>query len=141
MRFQKTVTEGLLYGATLVAAAGYADDRVTTEKDKPHVAENFPEFEYEILSPAFLNPQGVPDEFENGTVGPTDQGAMGTFIAAFRCVFYFGDSFMSPLLTLRRRGFPPGYRGQTRLGPLPPVLGPRLGGRSLPALHAPLDWR
>lgn len=87
MRFQNSLKGGLLCGASLVAAAGYADDRVPTEKDEPHVAANFPEFDYEIISPAFLNPEGIPDEFENGTVGPTSQDAMGTFIAAFRYLF------------------------------------------------------
>ena len=92
MRLQNSLTAGLLYGARLVAAAGYADDQVPTEKDKPHVAANFPEFDYEVISPAFLNSDGIPEQFENGTIGPTSQDAMGTFIPSLRCLFVLGSS-------------------------------------------------
>lgn len=87
MRFQNSAAAGLLYGAEIVSAAGYADDRVPTVKDEPHVAANFPEFDYEVIAPAFLDPEGIPKEFEDGTVGPTDQDSMGRFMAVRHCIF------------------------------------------------------
>lgn len=82
MRSHGGLAVGLLYGAGLVAAQGYADNQVPTRKDEPHIAANFPEVDIEIFSPAFTRPETVPVGFENGTSSPTDQDTLGTFIHA-----------------------------------------------------------
>lgn len=77
MRFHNSPALGLLGGAGLATAVGYADNQVPTLKDDPDVAANFPDIDLEILSPAFLSPETIPDGFENGTAGPTDQATLG----------------------------------------------------------------
>lgn len=56
----------------------YGNNALVTIKDSDVVAQAFPEVEgIELLSPAFLNPEGVPDRFENGTQGPTSLTILG----------------------------------------------------------------
>jgi hypothetical protein len=47
------------------------------EKDNDAVSRNYPEVDVELLSPAFLNPETVPEGFANGTAGPTDDATLG----------------------------------------------------------------
>lgn len=59
-------------------ADSYANNQNPTEIDAPQVAANFPAVEgIELLSPAFINPGGVPGTFANGTSGPTPQLTLG----------------------------------------------------------------
>lgn len=77
MRSRNSPVAGLVYGAGLVVAQGYADNQLPTVKDEPQVAANFPEVDIELFSPAFTQPETVPVGFENGTAGPTDQDTLG----------------------------------------------------------------
>lgn len=75
-------------GASLLCLAGlataqvrYADNQVATVKDTAVIAKNFPDVEgVELQSPAFSDPDSVPEAFTNGTVGPTSQETMGMAI-------------------------------------------------------------
>lgn len=69
----------LLVGIPLVAGQRrYADFQAPLEQDDDVVAANFPDVEdIELLSPAFLDPESVPEGFSNGTSSATlqvDQG-------------------------------------------------------------------
>ncbi len=48
------------------------------DQDSDAIAENFPDVDIELLSPAFLYPETVPEGFANGTAGPTNDTVMGT---------------------------------------------------------------
>lgn len=51
----------------------YGNNALSPIKDSDVVAQAFPEVKgIELLSPAFLNPEAVPERFENGTQRPTD---------------------------------------------------------------------
>ena len=58
-------------------ADSYANNQSPTVVDTPQVAANFPDVDVELLSPAFINPGGVPATFANGTSGPTPQNTLG----------------------------------------------------------------
>lgn len=77
MRVEISPVAGLLYGAGLAVAQGYADNQLPTVKDEPRIAANFPDVDIELFSPAFIQPETIPIEFENGTAGPTDQDILG----------------------------------------------------------------
>lgn len=67
-----------LAGAGLASAQyRYADNQQPLEKDPPQVAANFPDVDVELLSPAFLDTESVPEAFANGTAGPTSQRTLG----------------------------------------------------------------
>jgi hypothetical protein len=72
-----TVAASLLT-AISVSAQGlrYAGNSVPTIQESEAVAANFPEPDVEVYSPAFLMPDTVPDEFTNGTMGPTSQDVL-----------------------------------------------------------------
>ncbi|KAK7986872.1 hypothetical protein PG988_001860 [Apiospora saccharicola] len=50
----------------------YGENWLPVVKDGDLVAQNFPDVDIELLSPAFLDPQSVPSRFTNGTEGPTE---------------------------------------------------------------------
>ncbi|KAK7983156.1 short chain dehydrogenase reductase [Apiospora arundinis] len=58
----------------------YGENWLRTIKDSDLVAQNFPDVDIELLSPAFLNPKSVPERFSNGTEGPTDHVDLDFFI-------------------------------------------------------------
>ncbi|KAF3040381.1 hypothetical protein E8E11_004182 [Didymella keratinophila] len=65
----------------VVKPANYANNQNPTVVDAPQVAANFPAIEdVELLSPAFVNPGGVPGTFASGTSGPTPQYTLESFI-------------------------------------------------------------
>jgi hypothetical protein len=68
-------TLATLLSAASVTAQGlsYAGNSVPTVRESEAVAANFPDKDVDIYSPAFLMPDTVPDEFTNGTMGPTSQ--------------------------------------------------------------------
>lgn len=73
-----SVVSALLFSAGTVMADSYANDQNPTVFDTPQVVANFPDVEgIEILSPAFVNPSGVPGAFARGTLGPTPQDTLG----------------------------------------------------------------
>jgi len=55
----------------------YGENWLPVVKDSDLVAQNFPDVDIELLSPAFLDPQSVPSRFTNGTEGPTDHELLG----------------------------------------------------------------
>ncbi|KAH7305950.1 hypothetical protein B0I35DRAFT_413738 [Stachybotrys elegans] len=58
----------------------YGENWAPTIKDSALVARNFPNVNITLRSPAFLNPEGVPARFSNGTEGPTDIVELDYFI-------------------------------------------------------------
>lgn len=72
----------LLITATVLASGALAQKQLgwnhaPVEKDNDAVSKNYPEVDVELLSPAFLNPETVPEGFANGTSGPTDDATLG----------------------------------------------------------------
>lgn len=67
-----------LFHIGLVVGSRYADNRRPALKDSPQVAANFPDVEnVELLSPAFLDEDSVPDGFVDNQAGPTSQIILG----------------------------------------------------------------
>ena len=58
----------------------YGDNYTPTVKDKDTVSRNFPDVPFDLLSPAFLNPETIPEGFANGTKGPTPDHVMNNFL-------------------------------------------------------------
>ncbi|KAI9155575.1 LOW QUALITY PROTEIN: Carboxypeptidase 2 [Paramyrothecium foliicola] len=84
MHFHGRLGAGLLCAAGLATAqVRYANNQVPTVKDTAVIAKNFPDVEgLELQSPAFTDPESVPEAFTNGTVGPTSQETMEEFLQA-----------------------------------------------------------
>jgi hypothetical protein len=66
--------------STAFAQSRYAANWVALYEESDAVAANFPDPEVELYSPAFLDPDSVPDEFVNGTSGPTSQALLEEFL-------------------------------------------------------------
>lgn len=49
------------------------------DQDSDAIAENFPDVDIDLLSPAFLDPEGIRPGFDNGTANPTYQKDLGMF--------------------------------------------------------------
>ena len=58
----------------------YGDNYTPTVKDNDTVSRNFPDVPIDLLSPAFLNPETIPEGFANGTKGPTPDHVMNNFL-------------------------------------------------------------
>lgn len=63
-----------------LAQSRYAANQVPLSRDSDAVAANFPDVDMELFSPAFLDPNTVPDEFTNGSMGPTSQTTLEEFL-------------------------------------------------------------
>ncbi|GAB7365189.1 hypothetical protein MBLNU230_g6275t1 [Neophaeotheca triangularis] len=76
---------------------GYADRQLPLEQDSDLVSANFPDVEgIELLSPAFLNPENVPEGFSNGTSTATPLLTQDTFLRTLAgrndwLTYYQGD--------------------------------------------------
>jgi hypothetical protein len=78
MHSSKSFTTALLAGARFAMADSYANDQSPTVVDSSQVANDFLAVDgITLLSPAFVNPQGVPATFGNGTSGPTPLIVLG----------------------------------------------------------------
>lgn len=77
MRFTTAIATSLVGAGFASAQQSYAGLTKPLAKDPDQVAANFPDVDVELLSPAFLYPDGVPKAFSNGTSGPTSQPALG----------------------------------------------------------------
>ncbi|RGP74085.1 carboxypeptidase 2 [Fusarium sporotrichioides] len=70
--------------ATLVGGAAaqikYADNQVPFVKESQQVASNFPDVDDDLYSPAFLDPDHIPEGFANGTASPNPQQALEQFL-------------------------------------------------------------
>lgn len=73
-----------LLGLSLVASARatkYGYNSVVVRKDTDIVAANFKDVEgVDLLSPAFLTPDTIPEGFSEGTKGPTDADILGELV-------------------------------------------------------------
>lgn len=58
---------------------GYANRQSPLQKDDETISQNFEDVDIELLSPAFLYPDDVPDGWENGTSTATPQLQQGTW--------------------------------------------------------------
>lgn len=58
--------------------ATYGENYLTASRDSETVSRAFPEVEgIELLSPAFTNPDTLPNGWRNGTEGPTSDTELG----------------------------------------------------------------
>lgn len=56
----------------------YGHNQVPVRRDKELVAAHFKDIDgYELLCPAFAEPEAVPKGFRGGTVGPTSDTKLG----------------------------------------------------------------
>lgn len=77
MTIYRILTVGLLQ-AGLTVALRYADNQVKVVKDSDAASAHFKDLDgIELYSPAFVTPDSVPAQFENGTSGPTNGATMG----------------------------------------------------------------
>jgi hypothetical protein len=60
----------------------YGDNYTPVSKDDDAIARNFPDIDIDLLSPAFLNPETVPEGFANGTSGPTPDFVMSMCVVS-----------------------------------------------------------
>lgn len=65
---------------SVCAQSRYADNTVPLYDEPEVVAANFPDPKIDLYSPAFLDPDSVPDGFANGTSGPTSQALLEDFL-------------------------------------------------------------
>ena len=65
----------------LTHAFQYGYNQVPIQRDPDELAASFPVpgDDVKLYSPAFTQPESVPDTFEEGTDGPTDDGTMGAY--------------------------------------------------------------
>ena len=75
---------GALFASGAIAQSGgpqaglkYGENWVVVEQDSDAIAEAFPEVNMTLRSPAFLEPESVPQRFANGSEGPTDDIELG----------------------------------------------------------------
>ena len=64
----------------------YGDNYTPVNKDDEAISRNYPDIDIDLLSPAFLNPETIPEGFANGTAGPTPDFVMS------KPVVVLGDS-------------------------------------------------
>ena len=68
------------FGLTVLEATAtqYGKNYAPVRRDNESVAANFPDVPgIELLSPAFMQPDGIQAGFENGTNGPTNDAELG----------------------------------------------------------------
>ncbi|KEY67749.1 hypothetical protein S7711_04069 [Stachybotrys chartarum IBT 7711] len=100
MRFQSIISVGLFQASLVKAQLAYADNQDVLSQDGPLVAANFPDVEgIELHSPAFTNPETVPEGFANATSGPTDLLTLDNFLRTLAArnewLTYHNPSFRS----------------------------------------------
>ncbi|KAF5009100.1 hypothetical protein FDECE_4652 [Fusarium decemcellulare] len=77
----KIIAAGLLYAGLAKSQLAYADNQAPLEKDDEEIAALFPDLDdIKLYSPAFADPDSVPDGFANGTSGPTDIDTLDDFL-------------------------------------------------------------
>jgi hypothetical protein len=77
--YQHLATSSLIIGS-VYGQSRYAANTVPLYDEPEAVAANFPDPGVELYSPAFNDPESVPDEFANGTSGPTSQALLEGFL-------------------------------------------------------------
>ncbi|GJC79831.1 carboxypeptidase 2 [Colletotrichum liriopes] len=81
MRVLDSLAFGLFHAGLASAQTKYADNQVPVTRDSELVSKLFPDVDVELLSPAFASPETVPEEWSNGTSGPTDQDTLDSFLS------------------------------------------------------------
>jgi hypothetical protein len=61
----------------------YGNNYTPVSKDDDAITRNFPDIDIGLLSPAFLNPETVPEGFANGTAGPTPDFVMSMSVESY----------------------------------------------------------
>lgn len=78
MTLSTLLAVGLLTLTSTVECVQYGHNYVPVRRDNEAVTANFQDIEgFELIAPAFTNPDSVPTRFHNGTEGPTDDAKMG----------------------------------------------------------------
>lgn len=80
MRLSQYLATSSLVISSACAQSRYAANTVPLYIESEAVAANFPDPNVQLYSPAFLDPDSVPDEFSNGTSGPTSQALLEDFL-------------------------------------------------------------
>jgi hypothetical protein len=73
----------LCLGSSVVAQGidpTYGDNYNEVTKDSDAVARNYPDVDIDLLSPAFVSPETIPEGFANGTSGPTPDYVMSGLV-------------------------------------------------------------
>ncbi|KAM0276534.1 hypothetical protein ACHAQH_006635 [Verticillium albo-atrum] len=93
-----------LQGATAQVQLGW--NHAPVQKDNDAVSKNYEDVDIELLSPAFLNPETIPDGFANGTAGPTDDATLDFFIRSLAEHNPWMNYQVAPFLSEEGRAFP-----------------------------------
>ncbi|KAI0878178.1 carboxypeptidase [Hypoxylon argillaceum] len=89
-----------------VSASQYGENHDPVEKDEDLVAAHFPDTDDVLLSPAFLNPQGVLDGFSTGIDGPTDDATLDDFLRSISDRNDWVDYHLASFTSEEGRSFP-----------------------------------
>jgi hypothetical protein len=73
------LTVATLFGGA-AAQIKYAGNQVPFVKESEQVASNFPDVDDDLYSPAFLDPDHIPEGFANGTAAPNPQQYLEQFL-------------------------------------------------------------
>lgn len=68
-----------LSGLGFTNALQYGYNHVSIGRDPDELAASFPEPDVKLYSPAFMQPESVPETFVEGTDGPTDDATLGMY--------------------------------------------------------------
>src|SRR5688572_4932252 len=96
MRFASNfLSVALLFGRASLAQSGGPHGGVPfpklgwnhqpVDQDDKAIAENFPDVDIELLSPAFTKPDSRLEGFDNGTSNPTSHRDMGMLLSPCYC--------------------------------------------------------
>lgn len=95
-----------------VSASQYGENHDPVEKDEDLVAAHFSDTDDVLLSPAFLNPQGVLDGFSTGIDGPTDDATLDDFLRSISDRNDWVDYHLASFTSEEGRSFPYVYLSQ-----------------------------
>lgn len=60
------------------ARTTYGNNNLPVDFDNEAISSNYQDVDIQLLSPAFMDPEGVPGGFSNGSAGPTPDHVLGT---------------------------------------------------------------
>ncbi|KAM0328738.1 hypothetical protein ACHAQA_005151 [Verticillium albo-atrum] len=90
----------------VVAQVQLGWNHAPVQKDNDAVSKNYEDVDIELLSPAFLNPDSIPEGFANGTAGPTDDATLDFFIRNLTEHNSWINYHVAPFLSEEGRAFP-----------------------------------
>lgn len=59
------------------ARTTYGNNNLPVDFDNEAISRNYQDVDIQLLSPAFVDPEGVPRGFSNGSAGPTPDHVLG----------------------------------------------------------------